>query len=195
MGMFSGASYLDLMMLLEVASSTICDVHYRTIASIIERIAMPALPFVQNELQNLTLSFTSSRQPPSSLYGCVAALDAYYHLRLKHCDRDKQLFRIAGRWFRPLPLNCGLSPTPWLFTMFLRPVAKSNDNRDTASFCTWTTSQERHVPTMGTLRQARPMPHGRAGKLESCLRNWGCSYTPPIPTSRGNTLWSYSALW
>jgi Reverse transcriptase (RNA-dependent DNA polymerase) len=50
--------------------------------------------------------------------------DAYYHLRLRRCDRDKLLFRIAGRWFRPLALNCGLSPAPWLFTKFLRPVVQ-----------------------------------------------------------------------
>jgi hypothetical protein len=36
--------------------------------------------------------------------------DAYYHLRLRRCKRDKLLFRIAGRWFRPLALNSGLSP-------------------------------------------------------------------------------------
>jgi hypothetical protein len=42
--------------------------------------------------------------------------DAYYYLRLRRCDRDKLLFRIAGRFFRPPALNCGLSATPWLFT-------------------------------------------------------------------------------
>jgi hypothetical protein len=45
--------------------------------------------------------------------------DAYYHLRLRRCNRNKLLFRIAGRFFRPLALNCGLS---WLFTKFMRPV-------------------------------------------------------------------------
>jgi hypothetical protein len=50
--------------------------------------------------------------------------DAYYHLRLRRCDRDKLLFRIAGRWFRALALNCGLSPAPWLFTKFLRLVVQ-----------------------------------------------------------------------
>jgi hypothetical protein len=48
--------------------------------------------------------------------------DAYHHLRLRRCDRDKLLFRIAGRWFRPLTLNCGLPPAPRLFAKFLRPV-------------------------------------------------------------------------
>jgi hypothetical protein len=73
--MFSGASHLDLMMLFRVASSTVHNVFHRTIASPIERKAMPGLPFQQNELQNLALSFTTSRQPPNRLYGCLAALD------------------------------------------------------------------------------------------------------------------------
>jgi DDE superfamily endonuclease len=73
--MLSGASYLDMMMLFRVASSTIYDVFHGTIASIIRRIAMPGLSFQQNELQNLALSFTNSRQPSNPLYGCVAALD------------------------------------------------------------------------------------------------------------------------
>jgi Reverse transcriptase (RNA-dependent DNA polymerase) len=50
--------------------------------------------------------------------------DAYYHLRLRRCDRGKLLFRITGRSFRPLALNCGLSLAPWLFTKFLRPVVQ-----------------------------------------------------------------------
>jgi hypothetical protein len=33
--------------------------------------------------------------------------DAYYHLR--RCDHNKLLFRISGRFFRPLALKCGLS--------------------------------------------------------------------------------------
>jgi hypothetical protein len=73
--MLSGASYLDLMMFLREASSTIRDFFHRTIPSIIKRIAVPGLPLQQNELQNLVQSFTSSRQPPNPLYGCVAALD------------------------------------------------------------------------------------------------------------------------
>jgi hypothetical protein len=48
--------------------------------------------------------------------------DAYYHLRLRGCDRNRLLFRITGRFFRPLALNCGLSSAPFLFTKFLRPV-------------------------------------------------------------------------
>jgi hypothetical protein len=63
--MLSRTSFLDLMMLFRVASSTIYDVFHRTIASIIKRIPMPGLPFQQNELQNLAPSFTSSRQPSS----------------------------------------------------------------------------------------------------------------------------------
>jgi hypothetical protein len=49
--MLPGASYLDMMMLFRVASSTIIDdvIHW-TIASSIRRIAMPGQPFQQNEL-------------------------------------------------------------------------------------------------------------------------------------------------
>jgi hypothetical protein len=45
-------------------------------------------------------------------------------LRLRRCDRDKLLFRIAGRFFIPLALNCGLSPAPWLCIKILRPVVQ-----------------------------------------------------------------------
>jgi hypothetical protein len=65
----SRASYLDTIMLFRVASSTTYDVFHRTIASIIRRIAMPGLPFQQNELHNPELSFTNSRQPPNPPYG------------------------------------------------------------------------------------------------------------------------------
>jgi hypothetical protein len=71
----SGASYLDMVMLFRVASSTVYHVFHSTVKSITRRIAMPGLPLQQSELQNLALSFTNSRQPPSLLYGCVAALD------------------------------------------------------------------------------------------------------------------------
>jgi hypothetical protein len=71
--------------------------------------------------------------------------DAYYHLRLRRCKRDKLLFRIAGRWFRPLALNDCLQSSSDLWS-------KNFDDRDTASFRTWKTSQERHEPTIGTLR-------------------------------------------
>jgi hypothetical protein len=39
------------------------------------------------------------------------------------------LFRLAGRTFRPLTLNCGLSPAPRLFTKFLRPVIQELRSR------------------------------------------------------------------
>jgi hypothetical protein len=63
--MSSGASYLDMMMLFRVASSTIYDVFQMRMASIMRLLAMPGQPFLQNELQNLALSFTNSRQPPN----------------------------------------------------------------------------------------------------------------------------------
>jgi hypothetical protein len=47
--------------------------------------------------------------------------DSHYHLRLRACDRDKLLFQIFGRFFRPLALNCRLSAAPLLFIKLLRP--------------------------------------------------------------------------
>jgi hypothetical protein len=61
-------------MLFRVASYTVYDVSHSTVASII-RLSMPGLPFQCAELQNLSLSFSNSRQPPNPLFGCVAALD------------------------------------------------------------------------------------------------------------------------
>jgi hypothetical protein len=72
--MLSKASHLYLK-LFRVASSTIYNVFHTTLPSTINPIAMPGLPFQQSELQNLALSFKSSRQLPNPLYGCVAALD------------------------------------------------------------------------------------------------------------------------
>jgi hypothetical protein len=73
--MLSGASYLDMMMLFRVASSTVYDVFHSTVSSITKRIAMPGLSWVQSELQRRALAFTTSRQPPNPLYGCVGAVD------------------------------------------------------------------------------------------------------------------------
>jgi hypothetical protein len=55
--------------------------------------------------------------------------DAYYHLRIRRCDRNKLRFRLAGRFVRPLALNCGLSPAPRLFTKFLKPVIQELRSR------------------------------------------------------------------
>jgi hypothetical protein len=64
---------------------------------------MPGLPFQQNELQNLALSFTSSRQPPNPLYGSVAALDGICIEEQKplgmYGHRDlKQVTKFCGTW-------------------------------------------------------------------------------------------------
>jgi hypothetical protein len=72
--MLSKSAHLYLM-LFRGASSSIYNVFHRTIPSTIKRIAMPGLPFQQNELQKLALSFSSSRQLPNPIYGCLAALD------------------------------------------------------------------------------------------------------------------------
>jgi hypothetical protein len=98
--MLSGASYLDLMSLFRVASFTMYDPFHRTIASIIKRIAMPALPFQHNELQNLALSFKSSRQPPNPLYGCVAPLDGICIEVQKPLEMYGHRDRVQGIRFR-----------------------------------------------------------------------------------------------
>jgi hypothetical protein len=99
--------------------------------------------------------------------------DAYNHLRQRRCDRDKLLFRIAGHWFRPLALNCSLSPARWWFTKFLRPVVQElrRQGHRVISYLDDLSGAPRidHGDTPAT----RPMPHGRAGKFESCLGNWG----------------------
>jgi ribonuclease HI len=71
-----------------------------------------------------TLADLAPQLKPGDVLFKADVQDAYYHLRLRRCDRDKLLFRIAGRFFRPLALNCGLSAAPWLFTKFLRPVVQ-----------------------------------------------------------------------
>jgi hypothetical protein len=71
-----------------------------------------------------TLADLAPQLKPGDVLFKADVQDAYYHLRLRRCDRDELLFRIAGRFFRPLALNCGLSAAPWLFTKFLRPVVQ-----------------------------------------------------------------------
>jgi hypothetical protein len=73
--MLSGASYLDMMMLFRVASSTVYDVFHSTVSSITKRIAMPGLSWVQSELQRRALASMTSHHPPNPLYGCVGAVD------------------------------------------------------------------------------------------------------------------------
>ena len=38
--------------------------------------------------------------------------DAYYHLRIRPCDRQRLAFQVGGRVYLPLCLNCGLSVAP-----------------------------------------------------------------------------------
>jgi hypothetical protein len=71
-----------------------------------------------------TLADLAPKLKPGDALFKADVQDTYYHLRLRRFDRDKLLFRIAGCWFRPLALKCGLSPAPWLFTKFLRPVVQ-----------------------------------------------------------------------
>jgi hypothetical protein len=69
-----------------------------------------------------TLTELAPQLRPNDALMKIDVKDAYYHLRLRCCDRNKLLFRVAGRFFRPMALNCGLSAAPLLFTKFLRPV-------------------------------------------------------------------------
>jgi DDE superfamily endonuclease len=73
--MLAGASYLDMMLVFKLASSTVYDVFHSTIASIKRRIAMPGLSSAHSDLHRLAQAFTTSRQPPNPLYGCVGAVD------------------------------------------------------------------------------------------------------------------------
>jgi DDE superfamily endonuclease len=73
--MLSGASYLDMMILLRLALSTAYDVFHSTAASITTRIAMHGLPSAQAELQCPALAFSTSGQHQNPLYGCVGAVD------------------------------------------------------------------------------------------------------------------------
>jgi hypothetical protein len=77
-GMLSGASYLDMLMLFRVASSTVHELFHSTVSSITKRIAIPGLSWVHFELQRQAIAFTTSRQPPKPLYGCVGAVYGFY---------------------------------------------------------------------------------------------------------------------
>jgi DDE superfamily endonuclease len=73
--MLAGASYLDMMLVLRIASPTVYDVFHSTVASITKRIAMPGLPVSRSNLHSLALALIGSRQPPNPLYGCIGAVD------------------------------------------------------------------------------------------------------------------------
>jgi DDE superfamily endonuclease len=73
--MLAGASYLDMMLIFRIASSTVYDVFHSTVASVKRRIAMPGLSSAHSDLHCRALAFTTSRQPANPLYGCVGAVD------------------------------------------------------------------------------------------------------------------------
>jgi hypothetical protein len=117
--MLSGASYLDMMTLIRVASSTIYDVLHRTIARTIRRIAVPGLPIQQNELRNLALSFTNSRQLPKPLFWLRGSTrrDLYMRYRIHWTCTDPENFtavRVCTLFLlKLLPmLNTGFSTSP-----------------------------------------------------------------------------------
>jgi hypothetical protein len=73
--MLAGASYLDMILVFRIASSTAYDVFHSTVTSITRCIAIPGLSVARSDLHRLALVFTCSRQPPNPLYGCVGAVD------------------------------------------------------------------------------------------------------------------------
>jgi hypothetical protein len=59
---------------------------------------------------------------PNDILFMFDTSDAYYHLKLRLCDRDKLLFRVGDHFFRPLCLNCGLKVAHSFFTSLMRSV-------------------------------------------------------------------------
>jgi hypothetical protein len=112
--------------------------------------------------------------------------DAYYHLRLRRCDREKLLFRIAGRFFRPLALNCGLSAAPWLCTKFLRPVVQElrrQGHRLISYLDDLSGAPRTDCPdTPSTPADAEKL----GGKFDAFSPSWDCHFTPPRRISQGN---------
>lgn len=60
-------------------------------------------------------------KPNDSLFRAEIS-DAYYHLRIRACDRELLAFKVEGAVYLPLFLNCGLSVAPWFFTKAMKPV-------------------------------------------------------------------------
>jgi hypothetical protein len=73
--MLAGASYLDVMLVFRIASSTVYDVFHSTVSIITKLIAMPGLPVSRSDLRSLATAFICSRKPPNPLYGCSGAVD------------------------------------------------------------------------------------------------------------------------
>jgi hypothetical protein len=71
----SGASYLDMMMLFQIAKSTVYETFHSTIASITKRLAIPGLPSAHGELQRIAQDFEISRQPLNPPQGGVGSVD------------------------------------------------------------------------------------------------------------------------
>jgi hypothetical protein len=67
-----------------------------------------------------TLAYLAPQMLPEDSLLKADVEDAYYDLRIKLCDRNKLLFRLAGRLFRPRALKCDMSPAPHLGTKFSR---------------------------------------------------------------------------
>lgn len=50
--------------------------------------------------------------------------DGYYHVGLRAQDQKYLAFCIGRRFFIPLCLNCGISPSAFIFTNILRPMVR-----------------------------------------------------------------------
>jgi Reverse transcriptase (RNA-dependent DNA polymerase) len=118
--------------------------------------------------------------------------DAYYHLRLRRCDRDKLHFQIAGRFFRPLALNCGLSAAPWLFTKFLRPVVQEL-RRQGHRIISYLDDLSGATRTECVATPASQADATRAGQeIQSLFAELGLKLRP---TKTDCSVWNYLGLW
>jgi hypothetical protein len=99
-----------------------------------------------------TLSDLAPQLRPGDALFKADVEDAYHHLRLGRCDRDNLLFRIAGRWFRPL----AVSRTTVVYKV--PPICCPG---------TTTTGTPHHF-VLGPLRSAIYLPWGHSGTPGRC---------------------------
>ena len=60
-------------------------------------------------------------EPNDALFRAYIS-DAYYHLQIRGCNRERRAFKVERVMCLPLCLNCGLSVAPWFFTKAMKPV-------------------------------------------------------------------------
>ena len=59
---------------------------------------------------------------PSDILFRAEISDAYYHLRIRGCDRERLTFKVGSVVYLPICLNCGLSVAPWFLIKAMKPV-------------------------------------------------------------------------